>query len=200
MSVRARIILVLLIGAMLALYWPAVSSLWVLWLDVDATTYTHGLTGCGAVAVAAVARCARTGAADAGPQKHAGRGLFMGVLCLLVLGWQLAFRAGIQLGYLLLLPPLIWCAIRVSLGAAAARLAAFPLGFLYFAMPVWDYPGSARTPGHYPCGAPHVAGGRDSGLFQRRHGANSVRRFRNRRRMQWPAFHHRGPGRRCLVG
>jgi len=62
-------------------------------------------------------------------------------LCLLVLGWQLAFRAGIQLGYLLLLPPLIWCAIRVSLGAAAARCAAFPLGFLYFAMPVWDYLG-----------------------------------------------------------
>jgi len=129
MSVRARIILVLLIGAMLALYWPAVSSLWVLWLDVDATTYTHGLL-VAALSLWLLWRAgARTGAADAGPQMHAGRGLFMGVLCLLVLGWQLAFRAGIQLGYLLLLPPLIWCAIRVSLGAAAARCAAFPLGF-----------------------------------------------------------------------
>ena len=43
MSVRGRITLVLLIGAMLALYWPAVQSLWVIWLDVNATTYTHGL-------------------------------------------------------------------------------------------------------------------------------------------------------------
>jgi len=139
MSVRGRITLVLLIGAMLALYWPAVQSLWVIWLDVNATTYTHGLL------IAALSLWllwrneARAADSAATSRKQDGRGLFIGALCLLVLGWQLAFRAGIQLGYQLLLPLLIWCAIRVSLGAAAARRAAFPLGFLYFAIPVWDY-------------------------------------------------------------
>ena len=138
---RGRLTLVLLIGAMLALYWPAVQSLWVIWLDVNATTYTHGLL------VAALSlwllwrNDARAAGPVAGPQTRDGRGLFMVALCLLVLGWQIAFRAGIQLGYLVLLPPLLWCAIRVSLGAAAARRAAFPLGFLYFAIPIWDYLG-----------------------------------------------------------
>jgi exosortase len=141
MSARGRFILMLLVGAMLVLYWPAVQSLWVLWLDVDATTYTHGLL-VAALSVWLLWRATtRMAAADAGTQQFDGRGLFMGVLCLLVLVWQLVFRAGIQLGYLLLLPPLIWCAIRISLGAAAAWRAAFPLGFLYFAMPVWDYLG-----------------------------------------------------------
>jgi EpsI family protein len=138
MSVRGRLTLVLLIGAMLALYWPAVQALWVIWLDVKTTTYTHGLL-IAALSLWLLWRNDARAASSVAPQKRDGRGLFMVALCVLVLGWQLAFRAGIQLGYLLLLPPLIWCAVRVSLGAAAARRAAFPLGFLYFAMPLWDY-------------------------------------------------------------
>ena len=141
MKVRERITLVLLIGAMLALYWPAVQSLWVIWLDVGATTYTHGLL-VAALSLWLLWRSgSRTTAAVPVPRIPGGLGLWVGVLCLLVLGWQLAFRAGIQLGYLVLLPPLIWCAVRVSLGATAAWRAAFPLGFLYFAIPVWDYLG-----------------------------------------------------------
>ena len=86
MSVRGRLTLVLLTGALLALYWPAVQSLWVIWLDVNATTYTHGLL------VAALSlwllwrNDARAAGPVAGPQTGDGRGLFMVALCLLVLG------------------------------------------------------------------------------------------------------------------
>jgi len=132
----------LVIGMVLALYWPAVQSLWVYWMDTDATTYTHGFL------VAALSLWllwrddSSPGVAGGEVKRRGGRGLFVGMLCLMVLGWQLAFRAGIEIGYLLLLPPLMWCVVRVSLGVAAARRAAFPLGFLYFAIPVWDYLGS----------------------------------------------------------
>ena len=43
------------------------------------------------------------------------------------------------IGQEILLPVLLWGATLTVFGPAAARALAFPLGFLYFAIPIWDF-------------------------------------------------------------
>lgn len=49
----------------------------------------------------------------------------------------ICWRAGILTLQLLFLPLILWLAVLAVLGPKAARLAAFPIGFLYFALPGW---------------------------------------------------------------
>jgi hypothetical protein len=54
-------------------------------------------------------------------------------------GWLLARAADVGIGQEILLPVLLWSATLTVFGPAAARALAFPLGFLYFAIPIWDF-------------------------------------------------------------
>ena len=55
----------------------------------------------------------------------------------------ICWRAGILTLQLLFLPLILWLALLSVLGWQAARLAAFPIGFLYFAVPGWGVLGPA---------------------------------------------------------
>jgi EpsI family protein len=52
--------------------------------------------------------------------------------------WYLAWTSGIEVGYLALLPLLLLGAVGGALGPAALATLAFPIGYLYFAIPVWS--------------------------------------------------------------
>ena len=51
--------------------------------------------------------------------------------------WYLTWAASIQIGHQILLPVLMIGAIAAVGGLAIARACAFPVGYLYFAVPVW---------------------------------------------------------------
>ena len=52
--------------------------------------------------------------------------------------WYVATASGIQIGHQALLPALMIGAIAAVGGLAIARASAFPVGYLYFAVPVWS--------------------------------------------------------------
>jgi exosortase len=124
------------IAALLASLAPAALALGRLWLDSGETTYTHGFL------VATVSLFLLWRAHVAGDSKQASpastAGVAAGMLAAILL-WEMSYRGGIQLGMLLLLPPLLWAALFLVRGAATARASTFALAFLYFAMPVWGY-------------------------------------------------------------
>jgi EpsI family protein len=125
--------------AVVVLYWPAFAALAQAWSDTGRLTYTHGYL------VAAVSAWllwrARRGLSQPERKVVTPLELAMRALLLLaaVLAWQIAYRAGIQLAQQLLLPPLMVASIYLVLGAGAARAAAMPIAYLYFAIPIWDY-------------------------------------------------------------
>ena len=53
--------------------------------------------------------------------------------------WLIAHLSTIQAAQQMLYPVVLWFAIFAVLGASTARLCLFPLGFLYFGIPIWDF-------------------------------------------------------------
>lgn len=131
-------VLVTLLAGTLALYSPAVRSLCALWLDSGRTTYTHGFL-IAAVCAWLIWRAApRASLPDIQPTSTL---TYFSIALLLggcAFAWQLSYRAGIQLGVVMLLPPLIWLAVRALMGRNAAAAMLMPLVFLGFALPFWD--------------------------------------------------------------
>lgn len=121
---------VILLPALLA--WPTTAGLVALWHG--SFSYAHGwlialVTGYLAVEVAGDLRPARGGGVPA-----------LGLL--LLLGVSLVYLAArlaeVEVAAELLLPALMLALAAVFYGGAGARRLAFPLGFLVFAIPVWD--------------------------------------------------------------
>jgi len=107
-----------------------------LWLDSARTTYTHGhLVALVSLWLLWQQRRERA-ALPFAPSKAT-------LLPLFVAGaaWVFAVQSGIQAAELVLLPVLLGLAVWAAQGAARARHAAFAFGYLYFAMPVWDFGG-----------------------------------------------------------
>jgi exosortase A len=71
----------------------------------------------------------------------AGRHWWPGLAIVLLagLGWLAARSIDVVIGQEIMLPVLLWGAALTVFGGRAARALLFPLGFLYFAIPVWDY-------------------------------------------------------------
>lgn len=116
----------------LVVLWPTTHSLMIEWENTDATTYTHGYL----IAAIALWLLVRNAASR---EYRIGRGGALVWISIIVasMAWLITLRAGIQIGHQLLLPVLIWLAIRAALGPAIAWRSAFPLAFLYFAIPFW---------------------------------------------------------------
>lgn len=134
-----RVILVFAIfTAVSVLYSPTLVALGELWSDGARTTYTHGFL----VATIAVWLLWRARGAiarpDALPLGAVQRGLLITLLLVVTVCWQLAYRAGLQLGVEVLLLPLLWLPVLVLVGRNAARATWLPIGFLVFALPFWD--------------------------------------------------------------
>lgn len=125
-------ILLPILGVLIACL-HTVLALNTLWLDGSRTTYTHGhLVALVSLWLLWQQRRARA-ALPLAPSKLA-------LLPLLAAGaaWVFAVQAGIQLIELLLLPVLLGLAVWAAQGMARAKHTAFAIGYLYFAMPIWD--------------------------------------------------------------
>jgi exosortase A len=124
----------LILLCVIAAYWPTVQSLRHFWGDYDNLTYTHGYL------VAAV--CAWLG----WRARHSITAAFghfspvaCGLLAVLSVAWGVAYLASLQIVHQVLLPLLAITAVASLAGWRAAAVLAFPIGFVYFAVPVWDY-------------------------------------------------------------
>jgi exosortase A len=133
----AAVVAVLLVVPLLFL--PATLSIAALWVNGDLTTYTHGYL------ILAVSLWllwqvrADVSEPDTAPWPAWQRAAVLAVLIGVLLAWQLAYRAGIQIAVEVLLLPVLWLAVLGLFGWRAARAIAFPLFYLLFAIPVWDY-------------------------------------------------------------
>jgi EpsI family protein len=112
-------------------YWPSVSALWDYWTD-DNHRGAHGLL----VVLLFAWLLFRARHELAGVPVRPSR-LACGLLVLCSAAWLVFWRAGIQELHILLLPVLMGLAVLAALGLPAALKVAFPLGYLYFAMPAW---------------------------------------------------------------
>ena len=112
-------------------YWPSSHALWAFWTN-DNTAGAHGFLVAPLAAWLLFRARHRLEAVEPRPSWLAGALL---VLCSIA---SLVFwRAGIQELHLLLLPVLMGLAVSAALGWKAAWSVAFPIGYLYFAVPAW---------------------------------------------------------------
>lgn len=128
---QALIVLSLLIITVVA-YWPSSTGLWAFWLQDGVGGNEDGRL----VALISVWLLFRSrdalATATVKPVPWT-----LPVLLVCSAGSMLFWRAGIETFQLALLPALMLLAILGALGTRIARIVAFPLGFLYFAVPGW---------------------------------------------------------------
>jgi len=117
-----------------AVYFRTFIDLWPRWMDAAGTTYTHGILIAGlCLWLGFRARRDLEGIA-ARPALWALPGVLV-----LSLAWMVARKGAIADLYNVLWPLLAWMAVLAAAGWPAARRLIVPIGFLYFAIPVWDH-------------------------------------------------------------
>ncbi len=116
-----------------AAFWPSTLSLMQKWEDTVGRTYTHGYVVV-ALGLWMIWRDrARWAAGAAQPFLPAIALLVVGALC-----WMIVYRAGLQIVHQAALPALAASALLAMFGWRMLRGLAFPLAWLYLAIPVWD--------------------------------------------------------------
>ncbi|MFO1407111.1 MAG: exosortase A [Steroidobacteraceae bacterium] len=129
---RNFLLVCLMLGATVAALWPSAASLSASWEDTGSLTYTHGYAIVAVVAWLLWRSRRRVEAEPLRPCWPAVAALGgSGVL------WYLAWSSGIQIVHESLLPPTMLAAVLAVAGWRVAALCAFPVGYLYFAVPVW---------------------------------------------------------------
>ncbi len=132
--VSARLAIAVGLLAVIALvYWPSSVALDAEWRDTVDKTYTHGYL---VLLISLWLMWRERARLDAAPLRP--MTLALPLLALLSAAWLYFWRAAVQDPHLLLLPLLLYTALLAVFGRAGARVLAFPVGFLYFAMPVWS--------------------------------------------------------------
>ena len=113
-------------------YWPTSRTLWIYWTDPEGAG-SHG-TLVALISAWLLYRNRRR--LDEAVVKPA---IWLVIpLTLISLAWLVFWRAQIPALHIILFPALMLLGIAAALGWKVARWAAFPLGFLYFAVPSWD--------------------------------------------------------------
>ena len=121
-----------LISIVALVYWPTSVALWGYWTDPDGAG-THG-TLVALISVWLLYRNRRR--LDEAPVKPV---VWLVVpLILMSVAWLVFWRGQIPALHIILFPALMLAGIVAALGWKVARRAAFPIGFLYFAVPSWD--------------------------------------------------------------
>jgi exosortase len=119
-------------AAVALLYWPSALELHRLWTDWPGETYTHGYLVLLLSLWLIVRERKRLAVTPVRPKP-----LALIPLALMSVAWVWFWRAAIQELQLLLLPLILYAALLAAFGRRMARAAAFPIAFLYFAMPLW---------------------------------------------------------------
>jgi EpsI family protein len=128
---RNILLTAVLIALAVLTYWPSTHALWAFWTN-DNTAGAHGFLVAPLAAWLLFRARDRLETIRARPSWLAGALL---VLC--SIAWLVFWRASIQELHLLLLPVLMGLAVTTALGWQAAWIVAFPIGYLYFAVPAW---------------------------------------------------------------
>lgn len=118
--------------AVAVFYWPSSIALNLIWTNTQKETYTHGYL----VLLLSLWLVVRVRKRLAALPTQAAPGALL-ALALLSAAWLWAWRAAIQEVHLLLVPLLLLSAITAVLGWRSIRLTAFPVLYLYFALPLW---------------------------------------------------------------
>ncbi len=119
-----------ILAACVAAFWPSFEVLLRYWNDTRAMGMTHGWL-IAAIVLWLLWRERRVGGA-ATPCWPC-----LAAMLVLWFAWLVALRAGLQIIHLLLLPPIAWLAIAGATGTTTARRFTYPLGYFYFAIPLW---------------------------------------------------------------
>lgn len=125
----------LILGTVLAVvgFWPSMAALAELWSNPARTTYQHGYL-IAAIALWLVFRERHRVESVYGTASLS----FMTATAIASIAWAVAVRAGLQTVHMLLWPVVLWLALAGLFGWRAGRALVIPVGYLYFAMPVWD--------------------------------------------------------------
>jgi exosortase len=130
---RRLLCIAVLLFATALVYAPSSIALGRLWVDTADKAYTHGFL----ILIISLWLLARDRERlDAAPIRP--EPLALPALLIASAAWVFFWRASVQDLHLLLLPVLALTAILAAFGRAVARIAAFPLLFLDFAMPIWS--------------------------------------------------------------
>ena len=119
-------------AAVALLYWPSTLELHRLWTNWSGETYTHGYLILLLSIWLIVRDHKRLAMTPVRPEA-----LALIPLVLMSTAWVWLWRAAMQEPQVLILPLILAAALFASLGRRFARALAFPIGFLYFAMPFW---------------------------------------------------------------
>jgi exosortase A len=130
---RNAVAIVALLASVFFLYAPSSESLMELWSDTDRTTYTHGFV---IAALTAWLVLRRRHALAAIPWSPSIVGSLLALAASVV--WIVSVRASIELIHQLLLLGLLWLSVWAVFGRRMALQVWLPVGFLIFAIPVWD--------------------------------------------------------------
>ncbi len=129
-----RIALVIGLWLLVAVvYWPSTLAMARLWVNTAEETYTHGYLILLISLWLALRERHRLAEVPIAPVPGA-----LIVLLALSALWTWSWRASIQELHLMLLPVILFTAVLAAFGTRAARLLAFPIGYLYFALPFWS--------------------------------------------------------------
>jgi exosortase A len=124
---------VLVLAVVFFAHWQTVQSLFALWGDTDLTTYTHGFFTLALCVWMVFRRRDQLAAIDWTPS-------LAGAAVALAVGfvWLVSLRAGIELFHQAFLVAALWSAVWAVSGLRIALLLLVPVGFLVFAVPVWE--------------------------------------------------------------
>jgi exosortase A len=124
---------VALLAGVFWLHQPSSISLMELWNDTSKTTYTHGYVIAGLVVWLILRRRQRLAWEPWSPS-------ILAALLVAATGvaWIVAVRSGIEIVHQLLLLALLWLSVWAVFGRRIAVTLALPIGYLIFAIPVWD--------------------------------------------------------------
>jgi EpsI family protein len=114
------------------LFWPSTVALIADWTDLENLGGTHGLLVLATTVWMLLSERQRIGAATARPSTAGFVGL--AISCVL---WLVLNRAALQEPHASLLPGLMLLAVLAAFGRDVTRVVLFPVGFLFFAMPIW---------------------------------------------------------------
>jgi EpsI family protein len=131
-ALRASTIAYATIALGLFAMWPSAVSLARYWAQI--LDYEHGFVVAAVSAAWLLSRRSRIDAETIKPRPL----ISIGLLAALFL-WLVAYRGISHIAYQLLFPAILWLAVLAAAGNRVAKHVAAPLGYLYFAVPVWDY-------------------------------------------------------------
>ncbi|MBV8403590.1 MAG: exosortase [Gammaproteobacteria bacterium] len=114
------------------IYWPSTIFLYDKWSDGTTETYTHGWLIL-LICIGLVVRARHD--LVAAPVRPSSAALV--ALALAVVAWLVFYRASIEGLEVPLQPVLLWLAATTTFGWPTGRVLLFPLGYFYFAEPVW---------------------------------------------------------------